>query len=53
MLFKALFIPAVKGLVAVFAEGMMVVEFAIEFVRLSRMLGEFDEVFEERKIKTM
>jgi hypothetical protein len=52
MLFKALFIAAVKGLVAVFAEGMMVVEFAIEFVRLSIMLGEF-AVFEERKIKTM
>ena len=42
--FNKLFILAVKEFVAVFAGGIVFVELAIEFVRLSRMLGELLEV---------
>ena len=38
ILFNALLILAVKEFVAVFAEGIVVVEVAMEFVKLSRIL---------------
>ena len=50
--FKALFILAVTEFVAVLAEGILFVEEAMEFVKLSMILGEF-ELEGARNIKKM